>query len=162
MAIRYVKIALVAFVSLMCLMYAAQNIVNLQAAHFFVTSATGMTGHEAYPSSFGPALTSPALAWLVLAVIIALEITAGLLAAKGAWDLWGARGGTAEAFNAAKGVAMLGGGVALVVWFGFFAVIGGAYFQMWQTQLGGGALSGAFQYAAQIGVVLLFVNSADR
>lgn len=162
MAIRYIKLALVAFVSLMCLMYATQNIVNLQAAHFFVSSVTSMTGHEAYQASFGPALTSPTLAWLVLAVIITLEIAAGLLAAKGASDLWSARGGTADAFNAAKRYAMVGGGLALVVWFGLFTVIGGAYFQMWQTQLGGGALSGAFQYAAQIGIVLLFVNAADR
>lgn len=162
MAIRYVKVALVAFVSLMCLMYATQNVVNLQAAHFFVSSAASMAGHEAYPASFGPALESPALAWLVLAVIIAAEISAGLLAARGAWDLWRARTADAATFNAAKGYAMLGGGVALVVWFGFFTAIGGAYFQMWQTDLGRGALGGAFQYATQIGVVLLFVNTKDR
>jgi len=161
MAIRYVKVALVAFISLMCLMYAAQNVVNLQAAHFFVSSATSMAGHEAYPASFGPALQSPGIAWLLLAVIVTLETAAGLLAARGAWDLWRARAGNAEAFNAAKGYAMLGGGLALVVWFGFFTAIGGAYFQMWQTELGRGALGGAFQYATQIGIVLLFVNATD-
>jgi predicted small integral membrane protein len=161
-AIRYVKAALVAFISLMCLMYAAQNVANLQAAHFFVSAATSTAGHEAYPASFGPGLESPALAWLALAIILAGEITAGVLAARGAWALWAARSAGADAFNAAKRYANLGGGVALLVWFGLFTVVGGAYFQMWQTELGGGSLDGAFQFVTQIGIVLLFVNLKDR
>jgi len=40
-------------------------------------------------------------------------------------------------------------------------VIGEAYFQMWQTPLGGAAQGGAFQYAMSSGVVLLFVNSKN-
>lgn len=162
MILRYVKIALVAFISLLCLMYAAQNVANLQAAYFFVSTATSMAGHEAYPASFGPGLSSPTLAWITLAIIIAGEVAAGVVAARGAWALWAARGGTAEQFNAAKYLANLGGGLALLVWFGLFTVIGGAYFQMWQTELGAGSLGGAFQYVTQIGVVLLFVNLKDR
>ena len=56
---------------------------------------------------------------------------------------------------------MLGCGTALVVWFGLFTAIGGAYFQMWQTELGNAALQGAFQFTASIGIVALFVNMAD-
>ena len=161
MALRHVKVALVAFISLLCLLYAGQNVVNLQAAHFFVSTATGMAGHVAYPASLGPGL-SPALAWVALIVIIAGEFAAGLLSARGAWALWSARHAPAESFNAAKRHANLGGGLALLVWFGFFTVLGGAYFQMWQTELGGGSLNGAFQYVTQIGIVLLFVNLDDR
>ena len=49
----------------------------------------------------------------------------------------------------------------MVVWFGLFGVIGGAYFQMWQTEIGALSLEGAFQYAGMSGIVLLFVNMAD-
>lgn len=162
MAIRYLKTVLVAFVALMCLMYAAQNIVNLDEAYGFVASAAGMKDHAAYPSSFGPAIEAPFLLWAVLGAIVLLETAAGLLAGWGAWDLWAARRAPGPAFNAAKARAVLGCGMALVVWFGLFAAIGGAYFQMWQTALGGAALAGAFQFAAQIGIVLLFVNIPDE
>ena len=51
--------------------------------------------------------------------------------------------------------------MALFVWFGLFMVVGGAYFQMWQTPLGGAAQAGAFQYAMISGLVLLFVNAKN-
>ena len=162
MPVRYLKIVLVAFVSLLCLLYAAQNVVNLDAAYGFVYAVFSMADHAAYPASLGPAITSPALVWPALLFIITLEFLAGLLAAKGAWDLWAARRAPAEAFNAAKTWALLGCGLGVVVWFGLFATLGGAWFQMWQTQLGSGSLQGAFQFAMQIGLVLLFVNMADR
>lgn len=162
MPIRYLKIVLVVFVSLLCLLYAAQNVVNLRAAYGFVYAVFSMADHGVYPASLGPAITSPALVWLALAVIIALEFAAGLLAARGAWDLWAARHAPAEVFNGAKTWALLGCGLGVVVWFGLFTTLGGAWFQMWQTELGSGSLQGAFQYTMQIGLVLLFVNMADR
>lgn len=161
MAIRYLKIVLVGFVALLCLMYSGQNLANLDSAYTFVSSAVGMQEHVAYPSAFGPAIHSPALVWASLAAIILGEFIAGLLTAKGTWDLWVARSAQAAAFNSAKGYAVLGCGIALVVWFGLFTVVGGAYFQMWQTSLGGASLAGAFQFVGQTGIVLLFVNMAD-
>jgi len=132
--IRYLKIVLVVFVSLLCLLYATQNVVNLQAAHGFVSAALSMAEHVAYPAALGPAITSSALVWVALAVIILFEFAAGLL----------------------------GCGAGIIVWFGFFTVIGGAYFQMWQTQLGSASLQGSFQYTMMIGLVLLFLNQPDR
>ncbi len=162
MAIRYLKTVLVAFVSLLCLMYAMQNLVNLSAAYTFVANAVSMQDHAAYPSAFGPAIHSPVLIWAALAVIVLGEFAAGLLAAKGSWDLWVARRAPTVEFNSAKTFAVLGCGIALIVWFGMFTVVGGAYFQMWQTALGGGSLDGAFQIVGQTGIVLLFVSMADN
>jgi len=159
--IRYLKICLVLFVALLCLMYASQNLVNLGAAYNFVADIVSMANQVVYPQSFGPAIHSPALVWIILCIIITLEIAAGLLAAKGAFDLWQARNADAETFNNAKTFAILGAGMAVVVWFGLFSAIGGAYFQMWQTELGSGALQGAFQYAVLNGIVLIFINAAD-
>jgi hypothetical protein len=62
MAIRYRKMALVVFIGLMALVYGLQNIVNLQAAHGVVAAVLGMAGHQYYPVSIGPAITSRSVA----------------------------------------------------------------------------------------------------
>lgn len=142
-------------------MYAAQNLVNLLPAFNAVFDAASMGNHVVYPRSFGPAIDSPILIRIILATIIVLEIAAGVLAAKGAMDLWKTRRADAAEFNNAKTFALLGCGAAFVVWFGLFSTVGGAYFQMWQTDFGAAALQSAFQYAVLNGIVLLFVNAAD-
>lgn len=162
MIVRQLKIVLVVFTGLLCLGYAGHNLVNLGPAHHFVAAVLSMEGHEAYPASFMPVVTAPLLVWIALAVIIALELAAAACALYGAWRLWCARLAPAAAFDAAKEWALLGCGLALVVWFGLFAVLGGAFYQMWQTELGANALAGAFQYAVQAGIVLLFVNMREE
>ena len=156
--IRAIKIGMVVSVSLFCLMYALQNIVNLEPANWFVAYTTSMEGHEKYPSHFGPAITSPAIHWTMLWIIIALEISAGLLAAKGAIDLFKARNASADDFNSAKTYAIAGCGVGILIWFGLFSAMGGAYFQMWQTDAGGGALANATWFSIQLALVWLLVS----
>lgn len=162
MPVRYLKIVLVAFGALMCLLYATHNVVNFKAAYGFVYAVFSQADHAAYPASIFPVITTPALVWAGLAVICLLEFTAGFVAAKGAWDLWVARHDAAADFNAAKTWALTGLGLGVVVWFGLFTTLGGAGFQMWQTQLGSASLAGAFQYTLQLGLVLLFVNMYDQ
>jgi predicted small integral membrane protein len=158
---RYLKIVFVMFVGVMAALYALQNIANLDAAFQVVSAVMAMENHNYYASSLTPAIHSPVLVWIGLAVIIAAELLAGLFAFKGGWDLWCARHRPAAEFNAAKRYALLGCGIGVLVWFGFFGVIGGAWFQMWQTELGGGSLTGAFQYFGSCALVLLFVNQPD-
>ena len=158
---RYLKMDLAIFISLFCLFYATQNIFNLQAAYGFVALMLTMEGHGLYPAHFGPAVSSPVLTWLALWIIIILEYIAGVLAAKGAWDLWKSRKAPAAEFQAAKKFVTAGAGVALFVWFGLFSAIGGAYLQMWQTEAGKGSLEGSFMYLGSIGIVALFINMTD-
>ena len=159
--IRTIKILMAASVALFCLVYALQNIWNLDAARWFVSYTTGMEGHDKYPSHFGPAITSPLIHGIMLWIIIALEITAGLLAAKGAYDLFQARDGSAEEFNAAKTYAIAGCGIGILIWFGLFSAIGGAYFQMWQTEAGGSALANATWFSIQLALVWLLISQED-
>lgn len=77
--VRIIKIAMIASVSLFCLMYALQNIANLDAANWFVSYTTSMEGHDKYPAHFGPAITSPVIHTIMLWAIIALEAGAGAL-----------------------------------------------------------------------------------
>lgn len=159
--IRLIKIGLAAFASLFCLFYALQNIVNLQSAFGFVAYIGSMADHPAYPQAFGPAVTSPALIWILLWIIIGLELIAGLLAGKGAVDMLLARNGTAVDFNAAKKWAIAGCGVGVLVWFGIFGAFAGAYFQMWQHEAGTNAMQGAFTYALQMGLVWILLAATD-
>ena len=161
MAIRHLKIVFVGFISLLCLIYAAQNVANLDACYQAFAYVLGAADHQIYPDSIFPAVQSPAVIWLVVVVVIGLEFVAGLLAAKGAWDLWGARKAPAAEFNGAKTYALLGCGVGIVVWLGLFAVFGGALSQMWQTEIGGASMDDAFQFFVACAFIFLIVNAAD-
>ena len=158
---RLIKVALVASAAAFCLFYALQNIFNLPAAQWFVQYVVTMEGHESYQGHFGPAFGSSAIHAAMLWIIILLELAAGGLAAKGAFDLWRARNGSVAEFNAAKTWALAGTGLAVFIWFGIFSAVGGAYFQMWQTEAGTGALQGAFWYSMQNGLVWLMVRADD-
>lgn len=161
MAIRYLKIIFVAFISLLCLFYAAQNVANLDACYQAFAYVMGAVDHEVYPDSIFPVIQSPALTWLMLILVVALEFFAGLLAAKGAWDLWGARKAPAADFNDAKTYALIGCGMGIVVWLGLFEVFGGALMQMWQTEIGGGSMDDAFQFFVACALVFLIVKGVD-
>ena len=162
MAIRYLKILLVLCTALMCLLYGLQNIANLQVAHQVVAAVLSMADHQSYPGSMLPPITSPILTGLAVAVIIALELAAGVVALKGCLDLWQQRHASSEVFQQAKCWGLLGCGLAVLIWFGLFGVIGGAWFQMWQTELGSQSLNGAFQFAVSAALVLIFVNMPDQ
>jgi predicted small integral membrane protein len=109
--IRWMKIVLAAFVAAFCLLYALQNIVNLGQAYGFVAVMVGMEGQEAYPAHIGPAVEAPFLIWTMLWIIIVAELTAGVLAARGSWDLFRARHGDAAQFQAARRFAVMGAGL---------------------------------------------------
>ena len=162
MAIRILKIVFVALISLLCLFYAAQNVINLNACYQAFAYVMGAVDHQIYPDSIFPAIHSPLVIWLVLVLVVTLEFAAGLLAAKGAWDLWGARKSPAADFKSAKTYALVGCGMGIVIWLGFFAVFGGALFQMWQTEIGAGSMDDAFQFFVSCALIFLIVNRADN
>ncbi len=161
MSTRILKTVLVAFVALGALLWAVQNVVNLESAYASVAYVLSNADHAAYPKSIGPAITSSALVWLALTVILVGEFATGLLAARGAWDMFSRRKASAAEFQAAKRFAALGCGMAVVVWFGIFTVIGGALFQMWQTEIGDASFTGALHYAIINAAILIFVQMPD-
>ena len=158
---RYIKIGLAAFASLFCLFYAFQNLANLGPAEWFVGTMTAMEGHQAYPNTFAFAIKSPILVKIMLWIIILLELAAGLLAGKGAFDLFQNRNGSGDEFNGAKTFALAGTSLGVIVWFGIFGAFGGAFFQMWQNEAGLNALRDASFFALQLGVVWLIIRADD-
>ena len=162
MHIRYLKIMFSALTALMALFYVTQNVVNTQAAHDAIIYVMSGADHAVYPNSFGPKFTDPLIGWIIVVVIFALEYLAGILLAKGTWDMWRARHNDAISFTASKKWAQIGSGVGVLVWFGLFGVIGAAFFQMWQTEIGTGSMNGAFQYFVSCAITLLFLNQPDE
>lgn len=158
---RLVKIALVLFISLQALLYALQNLANINAAYQFVAYALGEQDHALYPSSIGPSITNSFLVWSALIIILAGEFAAAILAARGAFDMWSSRNAESAVFVSAQRFAALGCGMTMLVWFGLFMVIGGAFFQIWQTEAGAASLAGAFQYFVSGAVVLLVLQARD-
>jgi hypothetical protein len=65
MAIRYLKITLVVIISLLCLVYASQNVANLDAAYQAFAYVTGMADHTVYLSTFG----SCAIVFLIVSMV---------------------------------------------------------------------------------------------
>jgi predicted small integral membrane protein len=161
MTTRYLKIVFVALISLLCLFYGTQNVVNLDACYQAFAYVLGAVDHQIYSHQVIPAIQSPAVIWLALAIVVGLEFTGGLCAAKGAWDLWNARKASAEDFNGAKTYALIGCGLGIVVWLGLFAVFGGALFIMWQTDAGRASLEGAFQFFGACALIFMIVSAAD-
>lgn len=161
MAIRYLKIILVAFVGLQGLLYVAGNTANWDMGLGAVGYVVGQVEHEVYGVKIFPAITNPALVTVAFLAILAGELLVGLLCLKGAWNMWAFRKASAEAFNASKTYAVMGTAMAMVVWFGGFIVIGGALFQMWQTELGGSSFRDSFVFAGTAGLILVFVTNPD-
>jgi len=151
----------VVITSLMALVYVTQNMVNAEAAHAAIIYVMSGADHTVYTNSFGPKFSNPVLGWIVIVVIFGLEYVAGILLAKGAWDMWLARNADAETFAESKKWAQIGSGVGVLVWFGLFGVIGAAFFQMWQTPVGTGSMNGAFQYFVSCAITLMFLNQKD-
>ncbi len=161
MHIRYLKIIIALIASAMALFYALQNIANIDAAHGALVYVLSGTGHEAYPDTFFFTTSNTTIAWIALTLVLIGEFLAGLLLLKGAFDMYKSVGLESIEFNESKKFAEIGAGIGIVVWFGLFGVIGAAFFQMWQTQVGTGSMNGAFQYFISMAFTLLFIHKAD-
>lgn len=149
--------ALVAFLALHHLIYAIQNLFNLNQAYSYVEAVFGQAEAPFYPRSMMPPVRNPVLLWIALIVIIAAEFAAGLALAAGALQMFMASGASPADFAAATEWALIGCGIALLIWFGLFLTLGAALFQMWQTQLGQGAMGDAYRNGMFAGLVMLIL-----
>ena len=148
--------------SFMCIFYVAQNFANPNAAFEAFAYVMGGADHAVYANTFAFHISNPTLTWVALAVIFLLELLAGLTLLKGSYDMWKARAAEVGVFTASKKWAEIGAGIGILVWFGFFGVLGAAFFQMWQTPIGSGSMDDAFQIFVSMAVTLLFLNQSDR
>jgi predicted small integral membrane protein len=160
MLVRAAKVSLVKMIGLFSLLVGIDNIVDYGTNYAFVQHVMSMD--TIFPSSTlkWRAIDSTTLYHLSYGLLIAAEILAGVLCLAGAWKLWRARHASAGTFNAAKDVAVAGLVLGFALWFFGFMVVGGEWFQMWQSQTWNGQQA-AFRFIACIGLVLIFLNQKD-
>ena len=162
MTIRAWKSVFTAIFSLLVLLYAVQNVGNISGGMYASFAyVMGQADHLAYPASVVPAVTSPVLVWATLLSVLLLEFICAGLIAFGALKMWQARNGPADEFADSKKQALNGLGVAVLIWFLMFGTLGGAAFQMWQTEIGGSSFNGAFQLTVYALLLFGIISTED-
>lgn len=161
-AVRLTKIALVLSIGMYCLLIAYNNIVDYGSNFIFVQHV--LTMDTTFPDNAvraSRALLDPRLHHIAYLFIIAAEVVIGMICAAGAIHLSQALWKPASLFNDAKSVAILGLAIGLSFGFVVFLVLGGEWFQMWQSQIWN-SQDAAFRFIGTIGLILLFVAMEDR
>jgi len=160
MILRIAKSLLVLSVGLFGLLVGIDNIIDYGTNFEFVRHVMSMDTTFPNNKLMWRAITSEPLHHLFYWGIIAAELLTGTLCTAGAWKLYTARWEPAGVFNAAKRLAIAGLVTGFLLWFFGFLVVGGEWFQMWQSQTWNGQ-EAAFRFIACIGLVLIFVTLED-
>jgi predicted small integral membrane protein len=158
---RLAKIVMCLALGLFCLLVAFDNITDPATNYAFVQHVLSMDTTSPEGSLRYRAITSPVLWQLAFAGIIAAEALTGILFVVGATALWRVRRGPAHAFNQAKGYAVAAGMLAFLLWFFGFMVVGGEWFEMWQSRIWNGQ-EAAFRFYISVLAVLVLLNQPDQ
>lgn len=159
--IRTLKIVAAVVIGLIGTLAFLNNLFNINSAQSFV-SAVISAPEQPYYKIIGPTLGSAWQAWLGLGVIMTGELLAGLLGFMGAGRMFSARSLGADSYQAAKSLAIAGGMIGTIVWYGMFVTLGEMYFNMWQTEIGLGSVAGAFRYGTVCAVMTLLIAIRDE
>ena len=160
LAVRLVKIAMVAATAAFALLVAIDNIVDYGTNYEFVRHTLSMDTTFPDDTLMRRAIKNPTLWSLAYWAIIAAEALTGLVLAWAALRLAAALRGAAFTFNAAKSLVLVGAGVGFLLWFGGFMVVGGEWFAMWQSKTWNGQ-EAAFRFYISLLAVAIFVNQPD-
>src|SRR4051794_12319064 len=146
---RVLKVLLVAAVSVDMALVTADNLLYYQGNFQFVRHVLLMD--TVFPDNplRARALKAPAWHHAFYAVLIAWEALAGLLTGLGALRLARARRADGPVWERAKRPAEAGLGVALLLWYFAFLVVGGEWFQMWQSPTWNGQGAAFRMFAVQ-------------
>jgi predicted small integral membrane protein len=158
--IRILKIAAAVLIGLIGTLAFLNNLFNITSAQSFV-SAVISAPEQPFYKVIGPTFESGWQGWLGLCVIMAGELLAGLLGFIGAARMTSARLQEADGFQAAKSLAIAGGMIGTIVWYGMFVTLGEMYFNMWQTEIGLGSVAGAFRYGTVCAVMTFLIAMRD-
>ena len=159
MVTRVAKLVLVWAVALYVTLVVFNNLTDYGSNFDFVSHVLAMD--TTFPGNNGMwrAIDVPALHHAFYWLIIATETAIAVLCWLGGWRLLRSINDPVR-FNAAKGVAVAGLTMGIVLWFTGFMTVGGEWFLMWQSGTWNG-VTAAFRLIAILGIVLLFVVLPD-
>ena len=157
---RYSKISLVWAIALNTSLVVFNNLTDYDSNYWFVVHVLKMD--TTFPDNQGMwrAIDLPAIHHLLYWVIILAETAIAALCWWGGARLFGAKD-DAESFNRAKGIAIAGLTLGIVLWFTGFITIGGEWFLMWQSDVWNG-IQPAFRLAVVLGISLVYLTRPDE
>lgn len=131
--LRLVKTISVAAIGLMALLVAFGNITDYYSNYQFVMHVLKMDttfpdSHVHYRS-----INNIFIFHIAYIFIIVMEVLMSFCCIKGAWLLFKNLKSEAAIFHASKNWAVAGITIGIVIWFVGFEVIGGEWFDMWQS-----------------------------
>jgi predicted small integral membrane protein len=160
--IRIVKIGLILTVVLWGFFGVLGNVLGLEQTLGAVTAVATMVTFEGGSESW-QATSNMVVIWLGALFIMLSKFSTGVLCAVGAGRMWRSRKGSAAEFAAAKGIALAGCGIAVIMLFGGFIVIAESWFELWRSEtLLRTALTDAVRYASMIALIGIFVAMPDE
>jgi predicted small integral membrane protein len=158
---RITKVVMVGSLAIFAFVVAFDNLTDFDTNFEFVRHVLSMdTTHQGNALLYRR-VTSPALWTAAYALIILGEGLTSLAFAVAAGVLLRDLRSDAARFNRAKRFVYVGAAFGFVVWFFGFMVVGGEWFQMWQSPTWNGQ-EAAFRFYMTILAVLIFVNQKDR
>ena len=161
MVIRLCKIGVLASYTLLLTLIAFGNITDYGSNWPFVQHVLAMDTTFQSPGVMWRAVTDPTLQTLGYLGIIALEATSALVMISGVIILVRRLRESAEEFDRAKTIAVVGISLSLILWLGGFLAVGGEWFAMWQSPSWNGAGS-ASRFLLAGGITLLFLIQTER
>ena len=157
---RLSKIALVWAVAFFASLVVFNNLTDYDSNYQFVRHVLKMD--STFPNNNGMwrAINSPMIYHIAYNFIIFIEGIVAVLCWLGGFRLLKLIKNPHH-FNKAKGLAILGLTLGIVLWFTGFITIGGEWFLMWQSKIWNGQQA-AFRLAVIIGIVLLYLTVTDK
>lgn len=157
---RIAKTVMVGSLAIFALLVTFDNLTDYNTNYEFVGHVLSMDTTLPGNGLLYRRVTSPDLWHAAYALIILGEGLTGLtLLIAAIVLLWHLRSGAAR-FNSAKRLVHIGAALGFLVWFFGFLVVGGEWFQMWQSQAWNGQQA-AFRFYVTILAALIFVNQQD-
>ena len=158
---RIAKIVMLGSLALFAGLVTFDNLTDYQTNYAFVRHVLSMDATPPGSALMYRSISSPSLWVVAYAVIIAGEGATALGFVGAAALLLRRFRSPAASFNRAKGLAVVAAGLGFLVWFFGFMVIGGEWFQMWQSSQWNGQ-EAAFRFYMTILAVLIFVMQRDE
>ncbi len=160
MTTRLSKTALIWAVAFFASLAVISNITDYNSNYQLVSHVLKMD--TTFPENKGMwrAIDNPIAHHLVYGFIILTELVIAVLCWLGGFRLFNAINNP-DIFNKAKGLAISGLTLGILLWFTGFMTIGGEWFLMWQSEVAN-AQQSAFRLVLILGIVLIYLALPDK
>jgi predicted small integral membrane protein len=157
---RLSKVALVWAIAFFASLVVFNNLTDYDSNYRFVNHVLKMDTISPASGVMWRAIDSPFIYHTIYNLLIFVEAAIAVLCWLGGFRLFRSIRNS-ERFNEAKGIAILGLTLGIILWFSGFITIGGEWFLMWQSDVWNGQQA-AFRLVIIIGITLLYIIQPDR